>query len=44
MEERAGEGDFQGGDVNIYNREDVGWDDHGVFATTEMVRKRRTGV
>jgi len=44
MEERAGEGDFQGGDVNIYNREDVGWDDHGVFATTEMVRNRRTGV
>ena len=43
LEEKAGEGEFQGGAVNIYNREDVGWDDFGVSDVTGSVRKRRTG-
>ncbi len=43
MEELAGDGDYQGGSVDILSRADVGWDDHGVSGTTDAVRKRRTG-
>ncbi len=41
LEERAGEGEFQGGSVDVFSQHDVGWDDHGVSVTTDSVRKRR---
>ena len=40
LEEKAGEGEFQGGSVNIYSQKDVGWDDHGVSGITDSIRKR----
>ncbi len=42
LEERAGEGEFQGGSVDIYSQKDVGWDDHGVSGITDSIRKRNT--
>ena len=42
LEEKAGEGEFQGGSVNIYSQSDVNWDDHGVSGITDSIRKKRT--
>lgn len=42
LEDAAGDGEFQGGSVDIYSQKDVGWDDHGVSNMTDSIRKRKT--
>lgn len=40
LEEKAGEGEFQGGSIDIYSKKDVNWEDNGVSEITKKVKER----